>query len=278
MAAPLVTLAMATVTAACGEGDVTVAGKGRGPERPVGGDVVVQVVHSGGFVPVEAALGTVPTVTVLGDGTVITPAPVPAIYPGPAITPLQARTISATEVDGLVEKAHSLGLLSGTLEFGQPPVADAADTTVTIVAGGRTHRHTAYALDIGDIRGEQGRTSGVGETEAKNRRALSAFIGELTSASGAGDRPWTPPAVAVYVLGGYQAADPALAQPPQPWPLAGAPQTEGNRPCTLIEGNDVPALLQALLKANALTPWVIGGTQRAVAFRPVVPGQPGCGV
>jgi hypothetical protein len=281
-------LALAVVSSACGESDVTVAGggggsKARGPERPVGGEVVVQILHSGGFVPVEAALTTVPTTTVLGDGTVITSAPVPAIYPGPAITPLQSRTISASEVDGLVEKARSLGLLAGPLEFGRPLVADAADTTVTIVAGGTTHRHTAYALDIGEVRGstrgqagQAGRSSGVSEAEAKNREALSAFIGELMAASGAGERPWSPPAVAVYVLGSYLAPDPTLTQPPQPWPLAQAPETQGDRPCTLVEGNDVPTLLQALAKANALTPWVIGGTQRSVAFRPLVPGQPGC--
>ncbi|MGH9224217.1 MAG: hypothetical protein ACRD2W_10660 [Acidimicrobiales bacterium] len=259
---------VAGALAACGD-DGTVVGSA--PSRPQGKDeVVVQVLIAGGFVPVDVALGAVPSVTVLGDGTVISQAPVTAIYPGPAMPPLQAVTVPASTVDGLIRTAQEQGLLGGDLDFGRPPVADAPDTTVTIVAGGTTHRHSANALGItDDVAGP-----GLSAQQVKNRRALQAFV-EATSALPPGERAWEPAEVAVYVVGAYT-PDPQLPQPPQAWPLAAAPAATGIRSCTLVSGGDVTTLLGALRKANARTPWVINGVQQSLAFRPVVPGQPGC--
>ena len=260
----------ALATAACGDGGTVV---GSTPSRPQGADeVVVQILISGGFVPVDVAVGTIPSVTVLGDGTVISQAPVTAIYPGGAIAPLQAVTAPAAVVDGLIRKAEALGLLAGKLDFGQPPVADAPDTTVTIVAGGTTHTHSANALGINDA------GPGLGADAAKHRRALSEFV-KAANALPPGVRAWEPAEIAVYALGPYT-ADPQLPQPSQPWPLAKPPAVPaaptGGRPCTLVTGADVRTLLTALTRANARTPWVINGVQQAMVFRPVVPGQPGC--
>lgn len=258
-------LALALVASACGDAEER-AGPSA-PARPTGaGDVVVQVMVAGGFVPVEHAVSAVPAVTVLGDGTVITTAPVPAIYPGPAITPLQAVRVPARTVDDLVGRAGDLGLLEGPLEFGRPPVADAPDTVVTITAGGQTHRHVANALGMGDEM--------VGGKAAANRRALQTFVA-VTQALPPGTGAWTPPAIAVYVLGTYT-PDPNLPQPSRSWPLATAPATGPNRPCTLVTGDGVGVLLDALGRANARTPWVLAGEARSMAFRPVVPGQPNC--
>ena len=258
--------ALVLLTAGCG--DAGGGGGPAGPGRPIGaGEVVVQVMVAGGFVPVEHAVGAVPAVTVLGDGTVITTAPVPAIYPGPAITPLQSVRVPASTVDDLVARAGDLGLLDGELDFGRPPVADAPDTTVIITAGGRTHRHSANALGMSD--------GMVGGKAAANRRALQTFLA-ATQALPPGTDAWTPPSIAVYVVGDY-APDPNLPQPSRSWPLATPPATAGaNFPCTLVTGDDVRTLLDALGRANARTPWLIGGAPRSVAFRPVVPGQPDC--
>lgn len=264
-------LAATAMLGACGDGTEET---GQAPSRPTGaGDVVVQVTVAGGFLPVEVAVATVPTVTVLGDGTVITPAPVLAIYPGPAIAPLQAASAGAAAVDGLVRRAAELGLLAGPLEFGRPPVADAPETTVTVVSGGREHTQVAYALGMGDIPG--GGQGGLGQAELANRRALSDFVA-ATGQLPPGGRPWVPSAVAVYALGDYR-ADPQLPQRPAGWPLPAEPAVAGgNFPCTLYEGADAEALVRALASANALTPWTVGGRARSLAFRPVVPGQPGC--
>lgn len=263
---------LATVVTACGDPDAGSTGPASRPTGP--GDVVVQVMVAGGFVPVSAAVTAVPIATVLGDGTVITTAPVLAIYPGPAITPLQSVRVPAATVDQLVGRAAELGLLRSPLDFGQPPVADAPDTTVTITSGGTVHRHVANALGLDG--GAAG--AGVPAPAAANRRALAAFV-EAVSALPPGNAPWSPPAVAVHNVGDYR-PDPQLAQPPQRWPLATPPApataAAGVAPCTLVEGAEVATLLEVLARANSLTPWVVSGREMSLAFRPVVPGQPGC--
>lgn len=271
-------LLLAMLATACGDPE---GEPGATLSRPAGADeVVVQVMYEGGFVPVEAALTAVPTTTVLGDGTVLTMAPVLAIYPGPAITPFQSVQVPASTVDDLVERAGDLGLLEGPLDFGQPPVADAPDTVVTINAGGRVHRHVANALGVDDPLGGVGdATPGVSEQQAANRRALRTFV-SATADLPPGEVTWKPPAIAVYTMGDYQ-PDPDLPQQEREWPLETGPATTPapgeTVPCTLVEGTDAEVLLEALGEANSLTPWVVGGTATSLAFRPVLPGQPGCG-
>ena len=247
-----------TAAGACGEGPTGVGGGQL--NRPTGaGEVVVQVLVNGGFVPPEVAFAAAPTTTVLGDGTVVTLAPTLAIYPGPALAPLQAAKVDAATVDGLVALAAELGLLAGPLDFGRPPVADAPSTTVTIVAGGQTHRHVAVALGIVD--------EGTG---AANRQALKDFLAALEHLP-PGDRVWEPSAIAVGVIGPYQ-ADRQLPQPPMTWPLARVPAA----PCLVVEGDEARVLRADLAKANALTPWMIDGVAQSVAFMPVVPGPSPC--
>lgn len=254
---------LVSVAGACGQDSTGVGGDRL--ERPTGaGDVVVQVLVDGGFVPLEVALATVPATTVLGDGTVVTPAPTLAIYPGPALAPLQAATVDAATVDGLVARAAKLGLLAGAIDFGRPPVADAPNTTVTIVAGGQTHRHVAAALGISD-----------GATGGQARRALKEFVSALEQLP-PGDRAWEPTAIAVRVVGRYQ-ADPQLPQPPVEWPLARVPIEAGSgASCMVVEGDEARVLHAALTRANARTPWLIAGAARSVVFVPVVPGPQPC--
>ncbi len=255
--------AVASAAGACGD-DTTDVGSGA-PDRPTGaGEVVVQVLVDGGFVPREVALASVPATTVLGDGTVVTQAPTPAIYPGPALAPLQAVKVDVATVDGLVARAARLGLLAGPLEFGRPPVADAPNTTVTIVAGGQTHRHVAAALGISDE-----------TTGGAPRRALREFLAAIEQLP-PGTQAWEPSAIAVRVAGPYR-SDPQLPQPPVAWPLARVPVDAGaGTPCLVVEGDDLRLLRTALARANARTPWLIGGSARSVAFVPVVPGPPPC--
>jgi hypothetical protein len=254
----------AVAGAACGKGAPNPGASP--PGRPTGaGDIVVQVVVDGGFVRPETALGTVPVTTVLGDGTVITTAPTLAIYPGPALAPLQSAKVDTATVDRLVRRARELGLLAGPLDFGQPQVADAPNTTVTIVAGGESHRHVANALEI-DVAG----------AGAAPRRALRDFVAAL-AALPPGNRPWEPTAVAARVAGRYQ-PDAQLPQAAVAWPLTRTPVASGAAgvPCLVVDGADLAVLRAALAKANALTPWVIDGVARSVVFVPVVPGTTPC--
>lgn len=271
---PTLAAALALTAVACGD-DATVVGTTPTTQPPGGGSgVVIQELVAGGFVPVEMAVTAIPAVTVLADGTVITPAPTTAIFPGTALAPLQKTNISPAEIAALLDTAENLGLLDDDLTFGQPPVADAPDTTVTITVDGRRITHSANALGLDDFGGTS--DAGVTREQRANRQALSEFVDALHQLP-PGEELWMPSAVAVYDLGAYT-AQPDLAQEPVEWPLDTAPESSGDAgwACTVVEGEAVEDLLEALQGANTLTPWVVDGTERSLAFRPLVPGQPGC--
>ncbi|HEX7097013.1 MAG TPA: hypothetical protein VF183_14090 [Acidimicrobiales bacterium] len=274
------------VTAACGDdgdglrtdGDATGDGgtsedrTGDGTRGGGGGvtaDVAIQVSFDGGFVPIDVALSSIPIVTVLRDGTVLTPAPVPAIYPGPAISPVQRTTITPDEVDALLARADQLGLLDGPLDFGLPAVTDLPTTVVTLAGPDGTVRHEAYALE------PDGHDEGISETAAENRRALRELVRALQSLP-PGDELWTPSQVAVTVIGPYTPDTDIGPQTEIDWPLDNPLQTSGDYPCTVVDGADVDTLLAALSNANQRTPWVVDGARYSLTFRPVLPGTTGC--
>lgn len=150
---------------------------------------------------------------------------------------------------------------------------------MTITARGATHRHVANGLGIGD--GAAG-GAGVDDRRAANRQALAAFV-DATQSLPPGERAWVPSTIAVYDLGAYHpdpqpAPESLVEQGPLTWPLAQPPATGDGfpPPCTLVEPDDTRVLQESLSRANARTPWVVDGQQRSLAFRPVVPGQPGC--
>jgi hypothetical protein len=123
----VVVVAMATLGSACGRGD----DEAMAPlTRPWGPDEVV--------VPVDVAVTAVPVVTVLGDGTVITPAPATAIYPGPAMAPLQSVTVRQHTVDALVQRAADLGLLDGRWSSARRQSPTPAPYPCTVVGGADT--------------------------------------------------------------------------------------------------------------------------------------------
>lgn len=240
-------------------------------DRPTGaGDVVIQVMDSGGLQVIEEKVATVPRATVLGDGTLITPAPRDAAYPGPALAPLQAVKLSGGDVDGLVRRAGELGLLRERLTYGQPGLADASATEVTITVRGITYRQQAYDLT------EEYNVLGA---DLDHRRALRSFVDAVT-ASRAGAVPWTPTAVAVYQVDRYTVDPDRKLGPPVSWPAGRlptlTPPTAATQPCVTVEGPELATLLPLLAKATAITTWSASGATRYLAFRPILPGQPRC--
>ena len=232
--------------------------------------VVAQVVVRGGFIGPNVLARRVPSVTVLGDGSVVTPGVVPAIAPGPAIVPLQRGHISDSQIARLIADARGLGLLGGPLDFGQPTVSDLGTTIVRI--GDGTHPaaiHSAYAFGIGSP------TSGLTGPQRDARRALQSFVAEL-QALPRGDRTFPPRAVAVFTLSG---AISGPVQAPRPWPVATRPRssTAGEPGCVVVRGADVAPLLAALAHANENTPWIVAGHRLWLAFRPLAAAAAGDG-
>src|SRR5690242_907334 len=84
-----------------------------------GAKVVVRVTTGGGFVSPQTNLRLLPSFTLYGDGTVIVPAAVRQIFPGPAITPLLRRHLSELQVQALLRRARAAGLLvPGPVDYG----------------------------------------------------------------------------------------------------------------------------------------------------------------
>ena len=262
---------VAVGSAACGSASKSTGGtpSTTAPGAVAPDAVIAQVVVRGGFIAPNVQARQIPGVTVLGDGSVVTPAVVPAIYPGPAIAPLQQGHISAAQVARLLADARRLGLLGGPLDFGRPAVTDLGTTFVRIADG--THAvsvQSAYAL------GKDLPVTGLTGAQRTARRALQSFVDELQSLP-RGDRVFSPRGVAVFTLTG---AILPPAQPPRTWPIAKRPRdiAAGKLGCIVVRGAEVAPLLGALAHANENTPWLVGGHTLWLAFRPLVAGDEGC--
>jgi hypothetical protein len=262
---------VAVGSAACGSASKSTGGtpSTTAPAAFAPDAVVAQVVVSDGFVAPNVRVRQIPTVTVLGDGSVITPAAVPAIYPGPAIAPLQQGHISPAQIARLLADARRLGLLGGPLDFGHPTVTDLGTTTVRIGDGTRAPSvQSAYAL------GNDTPVTGLTGPQRTARRALQSFVDELQTLP-RGDRIFSPRAVAVFTLTG---AIPPPAQAPRRWPIVTRPRpaSAGDFACVVVKGAEVAPLLGALAHANENTPWLVDGHTLWLAFRPLVAGDEGC--
>jgi hypothetical protein len=273
--------------AGSGGGTGATGGTGGGPavDHPTGADeLVLRVATGGGFVPVEFHLREVPGFSLFGDGRLVVEGPVPEIHPGPALPNLQVSQLSEEAMQAILEQARAAGLFGEDAHYDYPCVTDLPTTTFTLVAEGRTHTVSAYALgfenemDAGDC----------GDVDVDARSALLAFwekLGNLASwlpeGSVGEEEPFTPDEMRVYVL--QYRGDPQLEQEPVEWPLAGSLTRFGepdanlaDARCGVVEGTDLDALLPLAHSANQLSPWTSGEREFALVFRPLLPDEHGC--
>jgi len=241
-------------------------------------EVLVSITSGGGFVPVEYNLRNLPQFLLLGDGTAIVSGITIAIYPGPAIAPLQSTRLNEGQIQVLLSGADAAGLLGDEIDFGEPGVTDMNTTTVRITVGGTTVVQSAYALGFDDKNSPE-----LSQTQKDARLALQGFVDTAQGLVGSASKGYEPNAVVAYRLGaeaGQPVDEPELEQPPMAWPLSTAPELPLDTEiasCLAVTGADVPVLLEALSTANELTPWVIGTDPPSrMVFRPFLPGDLGC--
>ena len=301
---PLGVTALALTLAGCaslggdsGDGDL-LGGSGSDDET---GAPVLQVVLAGGFVPMGYDFARVPELTVYGDGRAITHGPQIEIWPAPALPNLLVTELTDEDVAALVESAREAGLLGDVPEYGQPPVADAPTTTVTVTVDGMTYVHAANALGFGDGTGDAGVAagdegvaaddgmSGLTDDERTARVALAEFVAgahELVGTAGSGDPyeitafgVFARPAVGTTVPDDTLAApepgvEPELERQVLTWPLDVALAGEGE--CLAVDGEDARTLRDTLLQANAATAFEQDGVRYDAFFRPLLPHEDGC--
>jgi hypothetical protein len=240
----------------------------------------------GGFVAPETTFARMPSFSLMGDGTIIEPGAQDAIYPGQALPPLLARTISEDGIQAILGAAIDAGLDHDETigDLGSVGVSDMPTTVFTLSANGESHRVEAYALGMpGDDRPE-----GMSQTTWAARQALSSFaerLGRLPAwlpeGSTGPETPYDAPGAALLV-GAYR-GDPGLSQNPVAWPLGtglagfGSADPSGlDARCGTVTGSDWATLVPAARDANTLTPWTSDGRRYGIAFRPLLPDQHDC--
>lgn len=265
------------VAAACGDDGTTASSDA--PPPPADG-LVIAVERSGGFVTPEMAFATVPSVSVYADGRVLAPGATIMIYPGPALVPLQETTIADGEVAELLALADELGLADEPLDYGQPPVADAPDTVVTISTASGTVEQRASAL--AEAGGPEGAADpSLTDDQREARRRLQELV-EAVEGKAFDGSPASAHEPHGY-LARAVAEDPAVAEgsdEPRPrvvdWPVdLLEPAQIGD--CAAFEEDAARALESLFRDADQLTFFRdAGGRTWRVTVRPLLPHETGC--
>jgi hypothetical protein len=264
------------LAAGCGtDPDGTAPAASYGPD-----ELVLRIDVSGGMVPVAMTVTEIPTLSVYGDGRVVTNGPMIEIYPGPALPNVQQQRISAGDVAKLVDRAVDAGV-GGQADFGMPNVADAPTTHIMVRTAAGEQVSDVPALGIGDDE-----LPGPQRAARQRMQRLVEALSDLPSTLGKGavskSEPFPATGVAAVAApwtesGGDQGIQP---QAPQEWPGPALPgEAQADRPgvhCVSATGEQSALILAAAGKANARTPWRSAGATWQVTFRPLLPGEAGC--
>jgi hypothetical protein len=260
-----------------------------GIEYPTGhDDLVIRLRFVGGFAPPSAHVLDLPVVSIYGDGTVLIPGAVPAIYPGPALPNLQQATITPAGMQVLLEAARDAGLLGPDAHYDLGGIMDASSSVFTVNANGRIHTISAYALF--ESGGREPQDAGADPAVAEARAKLLVFQNQLTNLEAllgpeVGEAtPYVPTSLQLLVTNGAPVDEQALGQEPIEWPLATPLATFGEtmpslimgERCGVVSASDTDALLPLFQQANTLTPWTDDGGVFGIAVRPMLPGEAGC--
>lgn len=227
--------------------------------------------------PAQVAFAALPELTVHADGRAFVLGPQPAIFPGPALPNVRVRTLSDAQLAELVEQAGVAGLLSAPPDYGQPPVADAPATVLTLHVDGTTYEHSVEALgvDLG-LPGAPDITESLDPRAQQARAQVTAFLErarQIVEASGT-DEAYVPDGFALQARPAQPAQQPVRPRI-VPWPLPGVDLDAGEG-CQVVEGDAADTLLSTLREANALTRFTQDGAAYEVAVRPLLPGGDGC--
>jgi hypothetical protein len=280
-----VTLA-ALATGACANASSSAGDGPSGIDHPTGGDqLVLGIADTGGFVAPNAQLVRIPTFSLYGDGIEIEAGAEMEIYPGPALPPILARSVSEQGIQAILRAAVDAGLNHDArfTDLGSVGIADATTTVFTLSVDGVTHRTEVYALSMLP---EQ--PSGMSDDEWQARQALGGLVRRLAALD-----PWLPAdslggsapyrGTRAQILVSSYRPDEQLAEPPVAWHLDAALASLGDPTdldpdtrCAVVTGQDWTTLERDAQTANDLTPWTEDGVRYAIAFRPLLPDEPGC--
>jgi hypothetical protein len=228
------------------------------------------VVRAGGFLPAGAAFRSVPSVSVYGDGRVVSEGAQIEIWPAPALPSVQVGRLDREEVDRLVEAGRDL--VDADEDYGTPPVADAPTTAVVVQDGDR--RRIAAAVALEELSGELVPPDGGGLTAEQRaaRERLSAYVRQVQDAASAAPAEAYEPAGLAVLAEPYGAAAPDVPPSELAWP--GPALAPGS--CVVVTGEEAAAVRDAAAPASVETRWTTGGEVLRLAFRPLLPHERTC--
>lgn len=260
-------------------------------------ELVVRIEHVGGLRPMEYALIQTPSLSIYADGRVIQPAPVIAIYPPVAITPLNQLRIRPAVVANIIERAIDAGL-DREQTIVNPDVMDASTARITVVIGGKPVVSNIYALDV------SGPNPASWDEETAHRfGAIQRFAGYVRSLATSLDSGEILEREAPYVVDRLQVVafipDPANPLPtgvpdvtaqPLPWPLETSLADLGavydplpglglpDLRCAEVSGKDAARVVEVAATGNFISPWEDRGTIYGLFLNPLLPGDSSCQV
>ena len=260
-------LALGLFVSACGAGE-----PGTMPTNYVPDDVVLTISEEGGFAPVEMILGRHPRYVLQADGRLYAPGAVPAIYPGPMLTPIFVGTVDDDAMQEIFRLIEDAGLpeIDGRLEADEATnnVADATTTVITYFDGETDHTLAVYALGFARDMSDQA------EAAANLVDAVDQANGTLADAT-----EYRPTKVEIRTGEHMSLPDPKFRST-QPWPLAVAPDDmpagEYGWRCVVVEGPPATDLLDVFGAANQATVWEHEGVEYPLIARGLFPGEAGC--
>jgi hypothetical protein len=268
---------------ACGESsdstdDLVATPEPAGPGTADG--LVLRVELTGGFTTPAMLAARVPTVSVYGDGLVLSEGAQIAIWPAPALPNIQAGRISRDDVQRLVNLAQEAGVTSEP-DLGQPPVADATSTRFTLVTADGTSVLEALALT--DLDGGADQLDAAQQEARTKLRTLLDQLTDLPGTLGADavteEGAYKPSALAIYAEPYVAPGEDAPQQPELAWPgpaLPGEPMGASGLTCLTASGAEAGAVLDAAKAANSATPWTDRQKRWSVTLRPLLPDETSC--
>ncbi len=224
-------------------------------------NAMVRVEYAGGYVPQEYLYTRMPSPLLIGDRMYVGGV-VPAVYPGPALMPVEERKIDRAAAARRAKSVYDAAR-TPTGGWGEPPVADAPTLVVTVTVAGKTR--TASIPSFGMDRVGPGVTEVQASARARMLRALMA-IEALTGRSSA----YRPKLVEAWVLDGRRGSwvpDDMAQSAPLQWP-SGVGHAIG---CSVMPYSSFPA---GANQASTFT--VDGSAEFSAVFRPVLPGEKAC--
>ncbi len=273
-------------------GPSTAPTDGDGIDHPTGDEAILVVSGQGGLIPIEWTARAVPAFVLLGDGRVIIGGAVPAIFPGPAMPPMNERTLTEEGIQAILEAVEDTGLFTTDLELrgAQGMVADAADTVFELNAAGHDVTVTVYAL--GMVGPDMELPPGMTSAELEAHRLLGGLNDALMSIDtsvpaeqweGEGWQPYQPEALRLYIRD--VSGEPVDAEVPpdlRDWPGTIDAATFGTEVahfgngtrCGTVEGDEAAAWLEDLAEATEISRWTTDGEDRyTIIARPLLPHE-----